>query len=306
MGLRQKLQCISAPRWAFALALLLAVMAVLSMYARAQDNAMRRLALRAAPPPTVQIESFHPALDLAAANEVAITAQLDLARAVPIGYRTFLQRHTALLVPLLPVQPRDDRVVARGFALIPDPAAAAFAQVPERYLDLIEERPGGPLAAFGGRLKDNWSLRRTIRRELRAAGIATVPDAPIVVPFVEGRAAALLAPGPGPLSAPLLWLSALSALIGVTLQLIERRRGRDPGTSVAEPLQPMRSRRPLSAKGKERFAPLAAQNELVHPLQKPQRYGPPDTVGKLASRIRPTTPVVKERSTSERPARKSG
>ncbi|WP_159964129.1 hypothetical protein [Profundibacterium mesophilum] len=286
------------------MALLFAIGAVLALYASAQGDAMRRLALRAAPPQAVHVESYHPKLDLAPADEVAMVAQLDLSSAVPIAYRGLLEPRNALLLPLLAVRPRPERKVARGYVLIPEEAAAAFAQMPGRYMDVLEDRPGGPLVRFGGRVVRDWTLRRTIGAEMRAAGVEILPGSPIIRPFIEGRAAAFLRPDRSSLAVPLFWAAALAALAGLALQAIERRK-RAPRSQDAEPLRAMRSRRPLSAKAQKRFAPLAAQNELIHPLQKPQRYGPQSSVEKIASRIKPA-PVAKVETSTPRPVRKSG
>lgn len=188
------------------------------------ERDMLRQALAGAPPPTVAVEAFSASDHVGLADEVQVTAQIDLSMAQPVSVAGKTGEETAWMVPLLPtdaapVEARYGEVLAHmrsiglvlpeaelrrraravampralGVALIPaDASGDGPAVAPETLArGALGQGYHGPIVVLNGTLGDEVPFRPAVAAAFDTVGRGLASGFITIEPYVGGRAAAL-------------------------------------------------------------------------------------------------------------------
>lgn len=268
--------------WLFAGGLLIAASLVLG-YHEAQVTADRTMALRQGPPPTAAIQSFDPERHRGMAGEVNVVAEIDPAGGMVTQYGPDGSGKSAVIYPLYSLSQAGlkrltDQIAGAGHAQPVDTPAAAPPQATGPVLGVLVQPIEAGIPAFdiadllsrisigpgnhgtaiilNGELRSSRDLVPAIDAALAARGQSPLGEkALLILPFPQGRVAALSAPAPSDLRRILFW-SGLGLVVIAAAISVRPRVPEEAAQFVTEPL-------PLQSLPTRRFAPISTQDDLT-------------------------------------------
>ncbi|MEL6519051.1 MAG: hypothetical protein AAFO80_01355 [Pseudomonadota bacterium] len=231
------------PRKMMLIAGLLAAMGLIAGYVEVQQQAERALALRSGPPPTVAVQDFIPARNIATAGEVAILAEVDFDRALVLSLRGAKPPRFALIAPIFDVStagsvrltddapqigpPSTDPSRAAGYVIHVVPEAPTGA-VDAAAMGLRSLGPGafGDVVHLSGETADAGAFQLMADGAFTALGLTMSDTFVAVAPYVAGRETALMA-REITLSHRALYLCALIVMLVAAAVSLRAFRGRE-------------------------------------------------------------------------------
>ncbi len=275
------------PRKVLLAALLVAAGGLFLTYAEVQNQADRELALRQGPPAPVLIQDFDPESDIAAAGEVRMFGEIDMSAAVTLPVRHSDPQAWVRLVPVFPVSDIGAALLAeregkdagvlkaqverRVVAGVPNLSAAGVIvipisgpdAVPQDAAEIAEEIIGeghfGALALLDGEGRDPREVELVAHGALAVMNISLADRFVSVVPYLQGREAALSAP----LAAAGQYLVFVAALILVAMAAAAQVwRAMVPAAGFGDDDEDMSEASPAPRKNHPNFAPIPSQREI--------------------------------------------
>lgn len=207
-----------------------------------RENRGKAAALMAGPPAALAVEELAARLPAHPFDEVTVTAQLDIGSTRLMTVATPTGRERAAAIPLVPVgaQPGDRAIALALFTA----ADFSFAEVAQSGFLAFSDRIGplGPILTLNGREGDLGVFGPAVAERQLRGDLAVPPGAPVIAPFLRGRAAAYepwshFGRPAVTLFAPVTGLLAFLALLRAAIHL---------GGYRTTPLPPLRDLEPLS------------------------------------------------------------